>query len=266
MKRILFLSLIVLSLLSCGNHKPASFNPDELIGVIEEIDYQNDLLVEQAGKNVPSVIDPATGIEYSPQEIMEAQALVSQDWKQFVSLCKSKKFDKATELLADNQFQGSVLGHLRSSGLRFDFIDQVLYTLINEYIPERESRISTHASWLEMEYMIDKTLVTDNSIPDNFRGVVTLLGYDYAMMDRVGDAISLADQVKQAAYLDFRDSLRSDLIYFSYVSNIFKISGDTLTSNEILDHFRDNILTHYEEPGSAMYNEIIEFIEVMKKE
>lgn len=267
MKRLeLLLSLILLYLCSCGNKTYQYFDPEEVNHNILVIDSLNNAIIAVTGGGATNVIDPVTGQKYSDEEVQSSWKKDEIKWKKFVSLCYKQKYEKACNMLLDDDFHGNALGHIRTSDLRYFFIKQIADPLILDIESDMDVIIDQYVKWREEEFQIESTILRESDepesiIPEHYTDLLRELGFGYAKTDRIEKAVDLVYVLKVITSVQSEDELLAELSSYMYLGQIYSLAGDVDSANEYIGFFRDSILPNYEPKGSDKYNEISAYLD-----
>lgn len=258
-----FPSILLASLLicSCSTRHTENFDSVMFNQELAYIDSINNILIAENSDKIPAVADSDTGMEYNEKEIQNAWRTVKKDWDKFCSLCNRGKYEKAAELLTDVNIQGSVLGHLRQSELRYEFITNILDPLLVEYTDEEEHMFQ-FLDWRRTEFVTELSLVqAGRRIPEHFPTLIKEVGYGYAYNDDFDQALGMTDILDPVIWSTSQDSMVVELNHYVYMGSIYQIAGDTTMQHQTITFFLDSILPEYEPVGSENYNVIYSALE-----
>ena len=239
-------------LYSCGNRQQiVDFNPKTLYDAVMWIDSINNDIIDQLSDDVPSAINPQTGSPYSVQEIKAARAVASKDWAKFLKLIKNKKYQRASQFILETNNRGSILGHIRDSELRTQFIMDVVKTLLLEY--QEDNYLSCYLEWLDDEVLTEMFINgIKDGLPHNMAGTFPDLLLDYGItLSRAGyidDALDLLPYYYQANVYLYPDNELYSLFCMAFLkSSIYYLSGDNEKRDAVIQDFKDNIMPIYED-------------------
>lgn len=265
MKKIgLFISLTLLLLCSCKNNKQiVSFNPEELIATVIEIDSINNSIIQNSD-GVPTVINQETGEPYSEQEILDAWAEVAKDWEKFVHYIRSQQFEKASDFLLDTNNQGSILGHLRDSELRTEFILEVVDYLLLEY--HVDTYYSTLADWEYTEVMTQMIINgfangDPHDVAPSFPNLVMSYGITLSSAGCLENALELVPIYELAIVrLNPGDDLKQQYHKAYFENTMYHLAGQGSKGDSIFLDFRDNVTPQYGARGKDVAQGVDEII------
>ena len=255
-------ALIVIT--SCNQQKEPEFNPQLIRDEVMRIDSVNRVLIAERSDSIPVIMNPETGYPYSEQEIRDSWLKVSRYWKKFVFYVRRHHYDKASQFLLDAENRASILGHLRDSQLRSEFILDVVKDLLYEY--QSDNYIKGYLEWLYDEVLTEVTIngIT-NGLPHNVAATFPqlLLDYGITLSDAgyLDNALELVPIYYQAMLYFFpEDELWPLFQQTFFKSAIYHVYDDFATRDSIIQDFRNNILPAYGD-RSKEYEKNIEEIE-----
>ncbi len=163
-------------------------------------------------------------------------------WDKFLTHCQAKEYQEACSLFRNNIVE--FFHYIGDPVIRYEFLDQVVSSLLYEYLPEEEA-LAEYLTLLELEYEIDMDLWAanfDSPCVETLPFLIYNMGLAYADM---GDIESAKDQVGTLALailsLD-QDEIR--MLYFvaTYQAEISLIAEDAWSA-----------IRYYEECISLLY-------------
>lgn len=252
----------IIVITGCKQQQESVFNHKLILDEVKRIDSVNRLIIADRADSVPVVINSETGEPYSEQEIRDAWAAASRDWKRFVHSIRTLRFEKASSYLLDDSIRLSILGHLRESELRSAFILDVVKELLYEY--QNDDYLLCYLKWLYDEVLTEVCIngIMDG-LPHDVTGTFPQLLLDYGItLSAAGyldNALEIVPIYYQAnLYCSPDDELWPLFLLYFFKSSIYHVCEEFATRDSIMKDLKVNILPAYGERGLEMLDDIKE--------
>lgn len=253
---------VIIVITGCKQQQKSGFSHQLILDEVKRIDSVNRAIIAERADSIPVVISSETGEPYSEQEIRDAWAVASRDWKRFVHSIRTLRFEKASSYLLDDSIRLSILGHLRESELRSAFILDVVKELLYEY--QNDEYLLCYLKWLYDEVLTEVCIngIMDG-LPHDVAGTFPQLLLDYGItLSAAGyldNALELVPIYYQAnLYFSPDDELWPLFLLYFYKSSIYHVCEEFATRDSIMQDLKVNILPAYGERGLEMVDDIKE--------